>query len=183
MSTKPSEAGVAPMRDLLERQTADTRFTAFLMGVFGGLALALATIGIYGVISYSVAQRSHESRSAHRSRSSTLGRLWDGDPSGNDADGCRRRTRSDQCCCPHPPSGESTLRGQPDRTDGLWGNVGGSSACRTHRQLPSGPPGHKGRSSRLLAVRVSSPESETLEAFALPTFDFGPPHKSITLKP
>ena len=48
------------MRDRLERQTANARFTAFLMGVFGGLALALATIGIYGVISYSVAQRSHE---------------------------------------------------------------------------------------------------------------------------
>ena len=49
----------------------------------------------------------------------------------------------------------------------------------------AGRPSHKGRSSSLLAVRVSSPESETLEAFALPTFDFGPPppHKSITLKP
>ena len=51
---------VTPMRDLVEGQTAGARFTAFLMGVFGGLALALATIGIYGVISYSVAQRSHE---------------------------------------------------------------------------------------------------------------------------
>ena len=48
------------MRDLLEQQTAGARFTAFLMGIFGGLALALATIGIYGVISYSIAQRSHE---------------------------------------------------------------------------------------------------------------------------
>ncbi len=51
---------IRPMRDLLEQQTAGARFMAFLMAVFGGLALALATIGIYGVISYSVAQRSHE---------------------------------------------------------------------------------------------------------------------------
>jgi putative ABC transport system permease protein len=51
---------IATMDQLLAKSNAAPRFQTFLLGVFGGLGLLLAIVGIYGVISYSVAQRTHE---------------------------------------------------------------------------------------------------------------------------
>jgi len=48
------------MRELLSDALTRWRFNMLLLGAFAGIAFFLAMIGIYGVISYTVAERTHE---------------------------------------------------------------------------------------------------------------------------
>ena len=60
VNPRQSVERIRPMEDIVNTTMADSRFDTWIFGCFAGLALLLSAIGVYGLLSFSVARRTNE---------------------------------------------------------------------------------------------------------------------------
>ena len=151
LETKTMDRHLALMR--LPQQ-----LSAFVLSAFGvrALALALAAVGLYCLVSYSVARRTGEIgiRMALGADSSRVVRVLGA--GGLQAGRHRRRARTDACRRRDPAAGWAAVRGRRTRPADVRRGAARARRRGTARGLPAGPPRQPSQSRRGAPDRLSA---------------------------